>query len=197
MDQPFRLTASRPEPIQTGMNGFGEWLTVSEAVEYCFQNSLPRTAKTIRKWAHRSHLDPDNGDVVVRREDVENGFRWVIERSSLDRKIEQELEFEARRKSAATSLSDRPDADGSEPVRTGSNRMEDELASVSLTEQVQTGANPSAPVSEGAPAQQSYILAKASTEPVRTSADKAEPVGDQGDVVKQLEARDRRPEERD
>jgi hypothetical protein len=82
-----------------------------------------------------------------------------------------------------------PDADGSEPVRTGANRMEDELASVSLTEQVQTGANPSAPVSEGAPAQQSYILAKASTEPVRTSADKAEPVGDQGDVVKQLEAR--------
>jgi aspartate oxidase len=125
----------------------------------------------------------------VRREDVENGFRWVIERSSLDRKIEQELEFEARRKSAATSLSDRTDADGSEPVRTGANRMEDELASVSLTEQVQTGANPSAPVSEGAPAQQSDRLAKASTEPVRTSADKAEPVGDQGDVVKQLEAR--------
>jgi TolA-binding protein len=31
--------------------------------------------------------------------------------------------------------------------------------------------------------------AEPSAEPVRTSADKAEPVGDQGDVVKQLEAR--------
>ena len=87
------------------------WFTVADAVAYCAQRSLPRTAKTIRKWAHRSHLDPENGDVVVRREDVENGFRWVIDRSSLDRKIEQELEFEARRKSSDTSLSDGAAAD--------------------------------------------------------------------------------------
>lgn len=165
------------------------WLTVAEAVSYCAERLLPRTAKTIRKWAHRSHLDPNNGDIVVRREDVENGFRWVIERSSLDRKIEQELEFEARRNQSDTSLSSETAPDASEHVHTGANQADDELPSVSLAEPAHTGANPSAPVPASAPAQLGDNSSPTSDKPVCTSAEQVEPVGDQADVVRQLQAR--------
>jgi len=110
------------EPDQTGAHPFqhvrqqaddtSTWLTVSDAVIRCTERGLPRTPKTIRKWAARSHLSPDNADISVRREDTENGFRWSIESTSLDRKIDEELEFEARR-------SGEPDSTGahvSEPV---------------------------------------------------------------------------------
>ena len=93
----FLPGAHPSEPVPTGAQGFGDWLTIAEAVAYCADKGLARTPKTVRKWAHRSHLQPDNADLVVRREDVDNGFRWTVERASLDRKIEQELEFEARR----------------------------------------------------------------------------------------------------
>jgi hypothetical protein len=108
------------------------WLTVSEAVIYCELSGLPRTPKTIRKWAHRSYDDAENGELSVRREDVDNGFRWTIERTSLDRKIEQELEFEARRLKAPNEpVSTIPDR--TEPVRTSNNEEksavpEDDLA---------------------------------------------------------------------
>ena len=95
------------EPDQTGAHPFqhvrlqtedtSSWLTVSNAVTHCTERGLPRTPKTIRKWAARSHLSPDNADISVRREDTENGFRWSIEATSLDRKIDEELEFEARK----------------------------------------------------------------------------------------------------
>jgi len=95
------------EPDQTGAHPFqhvrqnaddsSSWLTVSNAVIRCTERGLPRTPKTIRKWAARSHLSPDNADISVRREDTENGFRWSIQATSLDRKIDEELEFEARK----------------------------------------------------------------------------------------------------
>lgn len=95
------------EPDPTGAHPFqhvrqqakdtSSWLTVSDAVIRCTERGLPRTPKTIRKWAARSHLSPDNADISVRREDTENGFRWSIEATSLDRKIDEELEFEARK----------------------------------------------------------------------------------------------------
>ena len=131
--------ANPPEPVRPGAHGVGDWLTVSEAVAYCTDKGLARTLKTVRKWAHRSHLDPENAEITVRREDVDNGFRWTIERTSLDRKIEQELEFEARR-----------GKENSEPVPTGTD----------ISGEVQTGpmaslldepaANPSAHVGTGA-----------------------------------------------
>lgn len=71
-------------------------MTVSEAVTYCSSKGLNRTPKTIRKWALRSHKDAEGADLIVRREDIENGFRWSIERDSLDRKIAQEIDFELR-----------------------------------------------------------------------------------------------------
>jgi hypothetical protein len=85
-----------PEPSRTRSDRFGDWLTVSEAVVHCSLAGLSRTPRTIRKWAQRSFGDPDNGELVVRREDVTHGFCRVVERASLDRKIEQELQFEAR-----------------------------------------------------------------------------------------------------
>jgi hypothetical protein len=110
------------EPNQTGAHPFQHvrqqaeetrtWLTVSDAVIRCTERGLPRTPKTIRKWAARSHVSPDNADISVRREDTENGFRWSIQVASLDRKIDEELEFEARK-------SGEPDGTGvnvSEPV---------------------------------------------------------------------------------
>ncbi len=138
------------EPDQTGAHPFQlvrneatnsrNWLTVAEAVVHCTERGLPRTPKTIRKWASRSHLSPDNADISVRREDTENGFRWSIETMSLDRKIDEELEFEARKtgepsgtgadvsepvapNNVAKSLPE-PEPDASEPVPTGDHVVE-------------------------------------------------------------------------
>ena len=102
------------EPVHLTDRDFGEWLTVSEATAFCSLRGLARTPKTLRKWAMRSHRDLENSDLTVRREDIDNGWRWTIERSSLERKIEQELEFEARRSNGL--------ADTAEPVRSGSNQ---------------------------------------------------------------------------
>ena len=84
------------EPEHLSAPVFSAWLTVAEATNYCSLKGLNRTSKTIRKWALRSHNDSENADLNVRREDIETGFRWSIERDSLDRKIIQELEFEQR-----------------------------------------------------------------------------------------------------
>ena len=189
MDDEFGLGSHPSELVPTSANSFGEWLSVSEAVVFCEQNGLSRTPKTVRKWALRSFQYPDNSDLTARREDVDNGFRWVIQRASLLRKIEQELEFEARRKYADVSPSDGAAADASEPARTGANQMDDELASVSLAEHVQTGANPSAPVRGGAPAQPGHGSDDGTDEQVRTSANRNEQLREQVAVVQQLQAR--------
>jgi hypothetical protein len=78
----------------------GQWLTVPEAAAYCAEKGLSRNIKTVRRWAQRSHAKPENAEVLVHEQDTENGFRYVIERESLDRKIAQELDFEAQRTQA-------------------------------------------------------------------------------------------------
>lgn len=181
--------AHRPEPVQTSARGASEWLTVAEAVSYCALKHLPRTAKTVRKWAHRSHLDPENGDVVVRREDVENGFRWTIERASLDRKIKQELEFEARRSSSVVAEPAQTDLEASGQVRTGAFDETADLTSVSETDIVSTGANPSSHVASGASAQQSDVDADQLSEQAQTHANQGEPVRDMDSIVEHLYAR--------
>ena len=82
--------ANTSEPVGTGAHMFGAWMTVQEAVTYCMSKGLPRTAKTVRKWAQRS-IDAveGSGEIAVQRQDTENGFRWLIGRDSLDVKIEQ------------------------------------------------------------------------------------------------------------
>ena len=71
------------------------WLSVSEAVLRCTERGLSRTSKTLRRWAALSHQSPETGDITVRREVTDNGYKWLIEPSSLERKIDEELEFEA------------------------------------------------------------------------------------------------------
>ena len=89
----------------------GQWLSVTEAVAYCARHGLNRNIKTIRRWAERSLKRPDDAEVKVREQDTGFGFRYMIEQSSLDLKIGQELDFEAKQKRADTSGHDqaRPD----------------------------------------------------------------------------------------
>lgn len=115
------------EPVATSADGFGDWLTVQDAVTYCQSKGLSRTPKTIRKWALRSqNLDAGTGDIVSRAQDTENGFRWLIERRSLDVKIAQELEFETRKKAVTfvpnllelveTGADESPGVQANEPI---------------------------------------------------------------------------------
>jgi len=78
----------------------GQWLSVTEAVPYCAQHGLNRNIKTIRRWAERSFKRPESAEVKVREQDTGSGFRYMIERASLDLKIKQELEFDANKKDA-------------------------------------------------------------------------------------------------
>jgi hypothetical protein len=91
-----------PGQLPAGADMSGQWLSVPDAVAYAAEMGLNRNIKTVRRWAQRSHAHPENAEVFVRAQDTENGFRYVIERSSLERKIAQELEFEAKRNEADT-----------------------------------------------------------------------------------------------
>ena len=126
------------EPLTMALHQWGDWLTVQDAVTYCQSKGLSRTPKTIRKWALRSqNLDAGSGDVVSRSQDTENGFRWLIERNSLDVKIAQELEFDSRKKSETFV----PNL--LEPVTTGVDGFEAVQPKEQATEQVETGSHPS------------------------------------------------------
>jgi hypothetical protein len=91
MENTHDTSAHLSEQVGTGADVFGDWLTVQDAVAYCLLKGLSRTSKTVRKWAQQAR-DPQSGtaEIVVKAQDTENGFHWLIERSSLDVKIEQE-----------------------------------------------------------------------------------------------------------
>ena len=91
--QPRDPGTSGPVPLSPDMSG--QWLSVTEAVAICAERGLSRNMKTVRRWAQRSHARPENAEVLVREQDTPNGFRYVIEKSSLERKIAQELAFDA------------------------------------------------------------------------------------------------------
>ena len=82
----------RPEPDMSG-----QWLSVPEAVTSCAEMGLGRDIKTVRRWAPRSQTKPENAEVLVHQQDTSTGFRYVIEKASLERKIAQDLAFEAKR----------------------------------------------------------------------------------------------------
>lgn len=104
-DAPGQGRAAAPEDVERikydhpAMSG--EWLSVAEAVAYCAGKGLIRNIKTVRRWAHRSFAHPESAEVMAVRQDTETDFRYVIERSSLDVKIAQELEFEAKQRPSA------------------------------------------------------------------------------------------------
>jgi hypothetical protein len=146
------IEQNRSEPLLTGSQLGGDWLTVQDSVTYCISKGLSRTPKTIRKWAMRSHLlEPGASDVVCQSQDTENGFRWLIERNSLDVKIAQELEFEARRK----EVSFIPNL--LEPVQSGADEDASQNVENTEPEQVGTSANPSAEVHTSAHADAHYV----------------------------------------
>lgn len=85
---------------QTVPDMSGQWVTVAEAAQICEDLGLSRDIKTIRRWAQRSHSRPENAEVLVHEQDTPTGFRYLIERESLERKVAQELAFEANRTEA-------------------------------------------------------------------------------------------------
>jgi hypothetical protein len=154
--------ANTSEPVGTGSHMFGSWLTVQEAVAYCMSKGLPRTPKTVRKWAQRSiEAAPGTGDVAVQRQDTENGFRWLIGRESLDVKIEQEKEFVVRAEEETEG------ANTSEPVPTGAHVFEQVATGAHLFEQVRLNEQATAPV---------RTTHENTSEPARTYENTSEPV---------------------
>ena len=135
----------REQTVATGAHPFGDWLTVQEAVTYCLSHGLNRTPKTIRKWAQRSQ-NPISGsaEITVKSQDTENGFRWLIEKTSLDVKIAQELEFETRKNGLPAGT------DQSEHVATGANLTTPVQINEPAEEQISTPENLSAQVHTGA-----------------------------------------------
>ena len=133
------------DQVQTGAHLFGDWLTVQEAVTYCLSHGLNRTPKTIRKWAQRSQ-NPISGsaEITVKSQDTENGFRWLIEKTSLDVKIAQELEFETR-KNGLIENTNQP-----EQVSTGENLSAPVQVNESAKKQISTSENVSAQVATSA-----------------------------------------------
>lgn len=89
-----------PGQVGTVPDMSGHWVTVTEAAEICAGQGLHRDIKTVRRWAQRSHARPENAEVLVHEQDTPTGFRYLIEASSLERKIAQELAFEASRAEA-------------------------------------------------------------------------------------------------
>lgn len=113
-DQTTASTTDAVVPRTGGKIVDSVWLSVADAVTYCAAKGLVRNIKTVRRWAHRSFAHPESAEVLVRKQDTETDFRYVIERSSLDVKITQELAFDAQKKPARLTAPERtgPDMGG-------------------------------------------------------------------------------------
>jgi len=92
--------------METGADRFPPWITVDQAYAYAIEKGIPRTKKTFRKWCSR----PDT--LTCRKQDTQNGFRYLIDRASLDIKLAEEKE----QKTAGENRS--------EPVHTSANQSE-------------------------------------------------------------------------
>lgn len=159
---------NQTEPVRTPENlPQTGWLTVDEAVILCSENGLSRTPKTLRKWAERS-FQKDDAEIIVHREDTMWAYRWKFEKTSLLRKIEQEVSLTG--------------ANASELVRTGADAgsyaNEQQNSSSHSTHQ----RNHSEPVRTGAGEVVKIDLANSDehgsneTEPVRTGSNQVEDV---------------------
>ena len=92
-------------------------LTIAEACSLAEHCNLTRTQKTVRSWAR-------NGDVEARKQTTQTGSQWLIDKTSLEIKIQQELEFQAQQEARQTATTPKQGANPSEPVRTGSHLSE-------------------------------------------------------------------------
>lgn len=111
----------------------GQWLSVTDAVAYCAQRGLNRNIKTIRRWAERSMKRPDDAEVKVREQDTGFGFRYMIERGSLDVKVQQELDFEAAKAEADTAGQDRANPGTPEPVHDENTPLTDQAGAPDMS----------------------------------------------------------------
>lgn len=95
-----------------GSNRFPDLLTVGQASQYLHAKGLDRTTKTIRKWCRLEHIETKSNTIP-------GGPKWLIVRSTLDAKIEEEKVIEAALKQKTGSYQ-------FEPVRveTSSNQSE-------------------------------------------------------------------------
>lgn len=114
-----------------------QWLTINDAVTHCAERGLSRTPKTIRRWASRSHSAPENAEISVRREDTENGFRYTIEATSLTRKIDEELKYEAQKQ----TVHEHTGVDVDESVHTHNNAESSQLSGENMSGHEQTEPN--------------------------------------------------------
>lgn len=88
-----------------------KWLTAKEASQYCYENGIPRSVKSLRRWCA-------NSDIEAQKRQVSNKQKWFIDRASLDIKIQEELEFlkhsEKPRPQPEMSLGHAPNISGHE-----------------------------------------------------------------------------------
>lgn len=85
-----------------------KWLTIAEASLLASSKGLDRTHKTIRSWCRK-------GDVIAEKQTIQNGDMWVLDKDSLETKINFEIEVRDQKEKARTM---------SEPVQTGSDQFE-------------------------------------------------------------------------
>lgn len=132
MDQQNQRAPDTPGHAPLSPDMSGQWLSVAEAVAYCARHGLNRNIKTIRRWAERSLKRPDDAEVKVREQDTGFGFRYMIDRASLDLKIRQELDFEAKQKRADTPGHDQahPDMPATVHDETGPSDVEAERVDI-------------------------------------------------------------------
>ena len=106
-----------------------KWLTIAEASLLCSQMGLERTPKTIRGWARNEH-------VIAQKKSTSNGEMWILDKTSLETKINTEIEYREQMQASQTR------ADASEPVQTSPNESEPVRTRADQSGRVHTDANP-------------------------------------------------------
>ena len=125
-----------------------DWLSVEEAILVCADRGLNRTPKTIRKWASRSFgLDSSQAEILVRKQDTINGnFRWMVERISLERKVEQELELLRSTSDIIPAEPVTTSLNQGEPAPTDTDKNNVENIDTNIAESVRTSTDATDPV---------------------------------------------------
>ncbi len=88
-----------------------KWLTIAEASLLSSEMGLNRSTKTIRTWARSGHVE-------ARKKSTTHGEMWILDKTSLETKINTEIEYRDQTEAVQTR------ANPSAPVQTGSDPFE-------------------------------------------------------------------------
>lgn len=112
-----------------------QWLTVDEAYFECANQNLSRTKKTIRQWCRQEHVESQ-------KRLTPNGEQWMIDASSLNTKIQSELDFikPLSHNPQHPNMSE-PVRTPAEPVQTRSHQYEQVQTRTNQQEPAQTSSN--------------------------------------------------------